>query len=191
MFLQSIASGLLLAGLAAAQAATPPGFSPEVKERLDVVFGTKVVTVPGTSLAKAETGKQPTIGTSDVALNGTYVWLLIDQDVPSNFQNPSAGARRTNLHALISGFKATGQTVNGVFTLASSSTGPITYTGPAPPAENPPYAHRYVSLLYETTSTFTVSRTQVGQTFGFNLATFVTAAALGKPIRGSYFNVTG
>jgi len=108
---------------------------------------------------------------------------------PANFQNPSAGARRTNLHALITGFKSSGQTSNGVHTLTSTSTGPITYVGPGPPAENPPYAHRYVSLLYESSATYT--KAQVGQTFGFNLATFVKAVGLGQPIRGSYFNVTG
>lgn len=116
---------------------------------------------------------------------------MIDQDVPANFQNPSAGARRTNLHAMISGFKSSGQTSNGVFTLTTTATGPIAYTGPAPPAERPPYAHRYVSLLYETTATFSVTRQQVGQTFGFDLAAFVKATGLGAPIRGNYFNVTG
>ena len=51
MLLQSLLSGALFAGLAVAQ--TPPGFAPEVKDRLDLIFGTKVVTVPGTSLTKA------------------------------------------------------------------------------------------------------------------------------------------
>jgi len=51
MLLQSLVSGALFAGLAVAQ--TPPGFAPEVKDRLDLIFGTKVVTVPGTSLTKA------------------------------------------------------------------------------------------------------------------------------------------
>jgi phosphatidylethanolamine-binding protein len=92
---------------------------------------------------------------------------------------------------MISGFKSSGQTSNGVHTLTSTSTAPVAYVGPGPPAENPPYAHRYVSLLYETSSTFSVSKTQVGQTFGFDLAKFVTAMNLGKPIRGNYFNVTG
>ncbi|KAK5654906.1 hypothetical protein OQA88_6662 [Cercophora sp. LCS_1] len=189
MLLQSI-TGLLLAGLASAQ--TPPGFAPAVTKRLDLVFGTKVVTEPGTSLTKTETAKQPVLGTTDVALDKTYVWLMIDQDVPANFQNPSAGARRTNLHALITGFKSSGQKSGEVFTLTSTSTGPIAYTGPAPPAERPPYAHRYVSLLYETTDSFSVTRTQVGQTFGFDLAAFVKTVGLtGEPVRGNYFNVTG
>lgn len=42
---------LLLAGLSAAQ--TPEGFTPEVKDNLSVIFGTKAVTSPGASLAKA------------------------------------------------------------------------------------------------------------------------------------------
>ncbi|KAK1760382.1 phosphatidylethanolamine-binding protein [Echria macrotheca] len=189
MLISSLTWGAVLAGLASAQ--TPPGFSPAVTERLDLVFGTKVVTVPGTSLTKAETAKQPVLGTTDVVLNGTYLWMMIDQDVPANFQNPSAGARRTNLHAMISGFKSSGETSNGVHTLTSTSAGPVAYTGPAPPAEKPPYAHRYVSLLYETSSTFAVTKTQVGQTFGFDLAAFVKTVGLGQPIRGNYFNVTG
>ncbi|KAK4448008.1 hypothetical protein QBC34DRAFT_122773 [Podospora aff. communis PSN243] len=111
--------------------------------------------------------------------------MIIDLDVPVNFQNPSAGARRTNLHAMISGFKPSGQVSNGVNTLTSTATGPIAYVGPGPPPENPPYAHRYVSLLYETNSTFSVSRTQVRQTFRFNLTTFVAAVSLSQPIRGT------
>lgn len=112
---------------------------------------------------------------------------------PANFQNPSAGGRRTNLHALITGFKPTGQKdTNGVYTLTSTSTGPVAYTGPAPPAEKPPYAHRYVSLLYETPTTLSVSKTQVGQTFGFDLAAFVKTVGLtAPPVRANYWNVTG
>lgn len=71
-------SSLLLASLAAAQ--TPPGFAPAVKDRLDLIVGTKVITVPGTSLTKAETAKQPGIGTSDVALTGaSYLWMMIGE----------------------------------------------------------------------------------------------------------------
>ncbi|KAK3369971.1 phosphatidylethanolamine-binding protein [Podospora didyma] len=183
---------LAAAGLVSAQ--TPAGFEPAVTARLDLVFGSKVITAPGTSLTKAETAKQPTIGTSDVALNGTYLWMMIDLDVPANFQNPSAGGRRTNLHAMIQGFKpsSSAAAANGVFTLASSGTaGPITYTGPSPPAEKPAYPHRYVSLLYETPASFSVTKAQVGQTFGFNLTTFVASTKLSLPIRANYFTVTG
>ncbi|KAK4189129.1 phosphatidylethanolamine-binding protein [Podospora australis] len=171
---------------------TPAGFSPAVAAKLEVIYGTKASTTPGTSYTKAETARQPTIGTSDAPLNGTYMWLLIDLDVPANFQNPSAGGRRTNLHALITGFKSSGQTVNGVYTLTSTSTGPITYVGPSPPAENPPYPHKYVSLLYETPGGFTVTRAQVGQTFGFNLTTFLSTVKITEaPVRANYLTVTG
>jgi hypothetical protein len=57
MLLQSLLSGVALAGLVAAQ--TPSGFTPEVKDRLDLIFGTKVITVPGTALTRA--GKNPEI----------------------------------------------------------------------------------------------------------------------------------
>lgn len=48
-------STLVLAALATAQSqlSTPPGFKPEVKDRLDLIVGSKVITVPGTSLTKA------------------------------------------------------------------------------------------------------------------------------------------
>ena len=113
---------------------------------------------------------------------------------PSNFQNPSSGPRRTNLHALITGFKPAAQaTASGVYTLTppSGTSGPIAYTGPGPPAETPPHPHRYVSLLYETAAGFSVSKTQVGQTLGFDLAAFVGKVGLATPVRAGYFNVTG
>jgi len=48
-----------------------------------------------------------------------------------------------------------------------------------------------VSLLYATAADFAVTRAQVGQTFGFDLAAFVTKVGLGVPVRAGYFNVTG
>ncbi|KAK3374155.1 hypothetical protein B0T24DRAFT_704340 [Lasiosphaeria ovina] len=220
-------AALVLAAGALVAAQTPAGFTPEVAARLDLVFGAKTVTVPGTSLTKAETAKQPTIGTTDAVLNGTYLWMMIGgtckhtatlrnqhqlswtpgeaktithalpNPSPANFQNPSAGGRRTNLHAMLTGFKASSSSssagdVGAVHALATSATGPVAYTGPAPPAETPAHPHRYVSLLYETPAAgFAVTRAQVGQTLGFNLATFVAAVGLGAPVRANYFNVTG
>ncbi|KAK0710211.1 phosphatidylethanolamine-binding protein [Lasiosphaeria miniovina] len=184
-------ASLILAAGALVAAQTPAGFTPEVAARLDLIFGAKTVTVPGTSLTKAETAKQPTIGTSDAVLNGTYLWMMIDQDVPANFQNPSAGGRRTNLHAMLTGYKA-GANAGAVHALVTSATGPVAYTGPAPPAETPAHPHRYVSLLYETPAAgFAVTRAQVGQTLGFNLTAFVAAVGLVVPVRANYFNVTG
>lgn len=158
-----------------------------------------------------ETSKQPLIGTSDAPLKGTYVWLMIDQDVygpppplphqsqtnplhsPSNFQNPSAGTRRPNLHALITGFTSAAEKdpVHGVYLLTSPVTTPVPYTGPNPPAEVPAYPHRYVSLLYETPAGFNATRAQVGATLGFDLGRFVNATGLTVPVRANWWAVTG
>ncbi|KAK4152488.1 phosphatidylethanolamine-binding protein 4 [Chaetomidium leptoderma] len=189
----TISSALLLASAVSAQ--TPAGFVPEVKDKLEILFGTKAVEAPGASLAKAETAMQPTIGTSDAPLTGpSYLWMMIDLDVPSNFQNPSSGPRRTNLHALITGFKPTTTApTDGIYTLTppAGTSGPVAYVGPGPPPETPPHAHRYVSLLYETAADFAVTKAQVGQTFGFDLAVFVDKIKLGVPVRAGFFNVTG
>lgn len=50
--LHSIAASLLLL-LGLANSETPPGFTPEAVAHLDVIFGTKAVSPPGTSLTKA------------------------------------------------------------------------------------------------------------------------------------------
>ena len=65
---------------------------------------------------------------------------------------------------------------------------------PAPPAENPPHPHRYVELLYVQPPNFAVPATQraaVQQKLGFDVVSFAADAALGSPIAGNYFNVTG
>ncbi|KAL2269014.1 hypothetical protein VTJ83DRAFT_3860 [Remersonia thermophila] len=195
-FTRTVAAALLLAGLAAAQ--TPPGFVPEVNEKLEIVFGDKVVQTPGESLARAETARQPTLGTRDAPLAGeSYLWVMIDLDVPGNFQNPSSAPRRTNLHALITGLvpsAAAHPDANGIYPLvpASPSPGPVAYVGPGPPPETPPHPHKYVSLLYETAPGFAVTREQVGPTFGFDLAAFVERVGIAEaPVRAGYFNVTG
>ena len=42
-----------------------------------------------------------------------------------------------------------------------------------------------MSLLYETKSNFSVARTQVGQTLGFNLDTFIKTTGLTLPVRAN------
>lgn len=116
----------------------------------------------------------------------------MDLDVPASFTAPSSGPRRTNLHAMITGFRSSGQMKSdGINTLTSTATGPVRYVGPAPPAENPTHAHRYVELLFETNATFTVPQSYVQQTLGFDLPAFVKNTGLEAPVRGNWFAVTG
>ncbi len=49
--IHTVASALLLVGVVSAQ--TPAGFVPEVKDKLEIIFGSKAVDTPGASLAKA------------------------------------------------------------------------------------------------------------------------------------------
>ncbi|KAL2152164.1 hypothetical protein VTH82DRAFT_5348 [Thermothelomyces myriococcoides] len=195
-------SALLLAGIVSAQ--TPAGFEPEVQDRLEIVFGSTVVETPGAELGRSETEQQPTIGVSDEPLEGaSYLWIMVDIDVPSDFQNPSGSPRTTYLHALITGFTPDSAPLDGVTTPdgapiyalappAQGSAGPVQYTGPAPPPETPPHPHRYVSLLYETEADFAVTPDQVGQTLGFDVAAFAESVGLqSPPVRAGYFNVTG
>lgn len=118
--------------------------------------------------------------------------------MPASFTNPSAGPRRTNLHGLISGYKASGTVTDaGVHVLTSTATTPASYMGPAPPAENPAHAHRYVELLYEQpagAAAFAVPssmRSAVQGRIGFDVVAFAKAAGLGEPLAANYFNVTG
>ncbi|PVH77708.1 PEBP-like protein [Cadophora sp. DSE1049] len=174
-------------------AQTPPNFSPNVTSTLQVKFGTKSVT-PGMALTKAETAKIPTIGTSDEALNGTYIFFMIDLDVPGSLVGGAAGSRVTNLHCLLTGFTSSTMATNSLFTLTTKDTSPKAYVGPAPPVENPPYAHKYVEILYAQPAGFKVPSTQtsaVSRGIGFNLTAFVAEAKLAEPVRANWFSVTG
>ncbi|KAI6081842.1 PEBP-like protein [Hypoxylon rubiginosum] len=188
----SIFSALALAGVSVAQ--TPSGFTPAVEQKLEVTFGTKSVT-PGLALSKADTARQPTIGLS-IPVNGSYVWMMIDLDASTNFINPGAGQPATYLHTVIRDFKASGAaSAAGITTLASTATGPVSWFGPAPPAENPPHPHRYTNLLWVQPANWQIpaaANTMLqNQKSGFNVPNFITAAGLGTPIAANYFNVTG
>jgi phosphatidylethanolamine-binding protein len=96
---------------------------------------------------------------------------------------------------MISGFKASATAnADGLYILTSTATTPKAYVGPAPPPETPPYAHRYVELLFEQPANFAVPSSQtraIQQGIGFDINAFITAASLSAPIAGNYFNVTG
>ncbi|KAK5636023.1 hypothetical protein RRF57_011735 [Xylaria bambusicola] len=182
----NIVSALLLAGVTSAQ--TPAGFTPAVKEKLEVTFGTKNVATGGQAMTKADTARQPTIGISGPA-NETYIWMMIDQPT-------SAGKPATYLHTVLRDFKASGAaSAAGITTLKTTATGPVSWFGPAPPAENPPHPHRYTNLLWVQPANWQVpsaaSTMLQNQKLGFDVPKFITAAGLSNPIAANYFNVTG
>ncbi|KAK7740841.1 hypothetical protein SLS62_010985 [Diatrype stigma] len=148
---------------------TPPGFTPSVETKLEVIFGTKAVSTPGDSFTIA--GKVDGFNSSTTS---------------------------TYLHTVIRDFAPAAEAdANGVYPLTTQQTGPVTWFGPMPPAENPPRAHRYTNLIWEqpdgTGWTIPQSASSMLQTqrFGFNVASFQTAAALEDPISAVWFNVTG
>ncbi|KIH91005.1 hypothetical protein SPBR_02021 [Sporothrix brasiliensis 5110] len=170
-------------GLVSAQ--TPDGFTPSVATHLDVTFGSKAVSPSGTSLAKEETAKLPTIGFAGANATETYLFVMIDLDVPSGT------TRNTLLHAMIQDFKVGS---GGATTLTSAATSPASYMGPAPPKENPAHPHHYVEVLFVQPAGFAVPASQasvVKSRIGFKLADFATAAHLGEPVAANYFMVTG
>jgi phosphatidylethanolamine-binding protein (PEBP) family uncharacterized protein len=94
---------------------------------------------------------------------------------------------------MISGFKAAATAnANGVYILTSTATTPRAYAGPQPPAETPPFAHRYVSILYEVPDGFTPPSSETAQIragIGFDLAKFAKAASLKEPVAANYIKV--
>ncbi|KAN0099072.1 PEBP-like protein [Hyaloscypha variabilis] len=185
--------GLLSLVLALAAAQTPPGFTPNVTAHLDVIYPSAEIT-PGISMSKASVASVPTIGTSDEVLSGTYLFIMMDLDVPGSIAGLAAGTRTTLLHAMVTGYKPSGTIKNTTHVLSSTDTGPASYLAPGPPAETPPHPHKYVQLLFPQPVSFAVPtsmKSAILSRVGFDISKFVTAASLDAPLRANWYTVTG
>ena len=77
-------------------------------------------------------------------------------------------------------------------TLTSTATGYATYRPPAPPAELPARPHRYIQLLFNQPSNFSIPtafQEVVMMRRGFDYAGFVKQAGLGEVVAANYFQV--
>ncbi|KAE8446941.1 hypothetical protein EG329_011423 [Mollisiaceae sp. DMI_Dod_QoI] len=180
-------SSLLLIGAALAQ--TPPGFIPNVSAHLDVIYPSATIT-PGLQMQKAAVASMPIIGT-DTELTGTYLYLMMDIDLPPS---TTGGPRGTVLHGMITGFKSAGTMKDTTHVLTSSDAGPASYMGPSPPAETPAHPHHYIEMLFEQPADFAVPasmKSRLSSRVNFNITQFISLAGLKDPLAANYFLVTG
>lgn len=116
---------------------------------------------------------------------------MLDLDVPGQGKNTT---RRTLLHAMETGFKATKQSVaGGAVLLASKEKGPAMYLPPGPPATDT-MPHRYTQLLFKQPESLKVNATAFSNNqarIGFDIASFAKKMELGEPIAGNFFMVDG
>ncbi|KAF2191946.1 PEBP-like protein [Zopfia rhizophila CBS 207.26] len=186
-------SSLLLAALVGvSRAQTPEGFTPSVETKLDVMFNGTVLNTPGQQLTKAGTASQPQIAVADANTEDTFMFVMIDLDVP-----PAEGSteRRTLLHAMATGFRVTQQqtTGTGANLLVSSDQGPATYIGPSPPATDT-VPHRYVELLFQQPENLQVQAADFANTqdrINFDIEAFIQENELSEPIAANFFTVNG
>jgi hypothetical protein len=121
----------------------------------------------------------------------TYMFVMIDLDVP-----PAEGSteRRTLLHAMNTGFKATQQKISGAASLlASSEKGPASYIPPGPPATDTK-PHRYVELLFKQPAKLSVKASDFADTsarIGFDIQDFMKKNDVTAPLAGNFFTVDG
>ncbi|KAF2737871.1 PEBP-like protein, partial [Polyplosphaeria fusca] len=185
MLFTTIASLLLAAGTAVAQ--TPSGFTPAVTSHLDVYYGSTYIT-PGLMMKKSAVAKQPVIGVTNGNLTGKYLLAMIDIDVKGS----GSTGRTTVLHALLQDFTPSSQKQNGTTVLTSTATGPSSYFGPAPPAEQPLHPHNYIFLLHAQPDGFAVPSSQrsvVQSRLGIDWNKFMADAKLSAPLYANYLNV--
>ncbi|KAF2492059.1 PEBP-like protein [Lophium mytilinum] len=181
---------LLASLLSVSRAQTPSGFTPSVSNQLTVMFNSTVVSPAGKQLSKATTQSQPTIGVSGESSGKTFMFVMLDLDVPSR-----TGPRQTLLHAMEAGFKAsTKRAASSTSILTSSGKALAPYIGPSPPVETPAFGHRYVQLLFAEPDNFAVPASQtaaVSKRIGFDINAFMKDAGLVEPVAANFFVVEG
>ncbi|PVH99266.1 PEBP-like protein [Periconia macrospinosa] len=191
MYFSSSVVVAILAGIAQAQ--TPQGFKPEVKNKLDVMFNSTMVSKPGQLLSKAETASAPQIAASSSMVDSSksYVFVMLDLDVPAAQGNAT---RRVLLHAMETGFKPTSQKIAGnAVLLASTEKGPASYIPPGPPATDT-IPHRYVQMLFEQPQTLAVQASDFANMqarINFDITSFAEKNKLGEPMAANFFTVDG
>ncbi|EDU43934.1 PBP domain containing protein [Pyrenophora tritici-repentis] len=173
-----------------AQAQVPTGFKPSVNTKLEVIYNSTMIMEAGQLFGKADVQTQPKIAlTSAMAkASETYMFVMIDLDVP-----PANGStkRRTLLHCMNTGFKATKQQIGGAATvLATTEKGPSNYIPPGPPATDT-VAHRYVQLLFAQPANLSVAKADVSDRVGFDIVAFMTKYKLAEPMAGNFLTVDG
>ncbi|KAI4627678.1 hypothetical protein J4E80_001812 [Alternaria sp. BMP 0032] len=185
---------VLVAGLVGlAQAQVPSGFTPQATTKLEVIFNSTMVNTVGQQLAKASAATQPQLALSSAMIDAsqTYMFVMLDLDVP-----PADGGteRRTLLHCMNTGFKATKQQLMGAVTLlASSEKGPAPYIPPGPPATDT-VAHRYVELLFPQPASLNIQASAfagVQDRIGFDIQSFMSQNGVSAPLAANFFRVDG
>lgn len=164
-------------------AQTPSEFTPSSNTNLGVSFNSTNV-VPGVLLPVTSTRSQPTIS-FNTTTSGPYLLLMVDPDARTN------GTFVTILHWLQQDLAPSAS--NGTTkSLTSTATGYATYRPPAPPAELPARPHRYIQLLFNQPSNFSIPtafQQAVAMRRGFDYAAFVQQAGLGEVLAANYFLV--
>lgn len=209
-FMMHFIPSVLVAGLVGlAQAQVPSGFTPQATTKLEVIFNSTMVNTAGQQLAKAckspdiptqiailtclAAATQPQLALSSAMIDAsqTYMFVMLDLDVP-----PADGSteRRTLLHCMNTGFKATKQQLMGAATLlASSEKGPAPYIPPGPPATDT-VAHRYVELLFPQPASLNIQASAfagVQDRIGFDIQSFMSQNGVSAPLAANFFRVDG
>jgi len=175
-------------------AQTPPGFSPSSTNHLDVLYSNSLMgtnTSLTTNSTVAALTSAPEIGLS-YPINTTLLLIIIDPDtIISNRSTTILHFLQTNLTSSTSNCSASN---SSIFVPLRTDTSPLSsYLAPAPQAELPPRAHRYIQLLYEQPNNFSIPaefEDVLKRRNGFSLDSFASLTGLGEVVAANWFAIT-